>query len=57
MTYDLKKDVDDYEAARISVAMSRCDQNKTEAAKMLGIKRTTLLMKLKKIEDNEKTTG
>ncbi len=40
--------VDEYERRLMREAMRRTRGNQTEAAKMLGLKRTTLLMKLKK---------
>ena len=54
MSYDLKKEVDEFESKRILGAMQKCNGNKTDAAKKLGIKRTTLLMKLKRIDDEQK---
>jgi len=49
----LKQQVDDYEKNLIESAMKECNGNKTEAAKLLNMKRTTLVMKLKKIADEK----
>jgi transcriptional regulator of acetoin/glycerol metabolism len=38
------------QAAKIRETLSRCDGNKTQAAKMLGMSRTTLWRKLREME-------
>ena len=56
MNLDFKKVVSECEKRMINEAMFLAKDNKTEAAKKLGIKRTTLVMKLKRIDDDQKVT-
>ena len=53
MNMNLKKNVGEYEAKLIKRAMRKAKGNKTAAAGILNIKRTTLIQKLKRLE-NEK---
>jgi sigma-54 specific flagellar transcriptional regulator A len=46
--WDLNKKVSDLEISMIQVALTRAEGSKASAAKLLGIKRTTLVMKMKK---------
>ncbi|MFT7622216.1 MAG: transcriptional regulator with PAS, ATPase and Fis domain [Myxococcota bacterium] len=45
---DLNGRVDEYETHMIRIALSRADGNKTQAARLLGLNRTTLVEKLKR---------
>ena len=47
---DLEDEVARYEHARIRQALAKAGQNKRVAAELLGLKRTTLIEKLKRLE-------
>ena len=46
--YCLQQDIDDYILDKVVEALKECNNNRTHAAKKLGIKRETLLAKMKK---------
>ncbi len=48
--YNLNKLIETLEIDKISFALQVCKGNKTQASKMLGLKRTCLLAKIKKYE-------
>lgn len=50
--YSLPDQIKDMEVELIYQALSEANFNKTRAAKLLGIKRTTLVMKVKKYWPN-----
>lgn len=47
--YDMENYIDDIERDLIVEALRACDNSKSEAAKFLGIKRTTLISKYKRL--------
>jgi len=53
---NLKKNVGEYEAKLIKRAMRTAKGNKTAAATILKIKRTTLIQKLKRLDDEKQVT-
>jgi len=53
MNKTFKENISAYEAILIKKAMKKAKENKTEAANILNIKRTTLIQKLKRIELRE----
>jgi len=46
--YDLNKLTETLEIDKIHLALQSCNGNRTQAANMLGLKRTSLLAKMKK---------
>jgi DNA-binding NtrC family response regulator len=46
---DLPAQLDELERRELSIALERCDGNKAEVARMLGIQRTTLYYRLKRL--------
>ena len=46
--YDLNKLTETLEIDKIHLALQSCNNNRTQAAEMLGLKRTCLLAKMKK---------
>lgn len=54
MNIALKQNLSDYESKLIKRAMRQAKQNKTEASKILNIKRTTLIQKMKRLEIYER---
>jgi DNA-binding protein Fis len=47
---DLSKEVSELEQAEIERALKACEDNQTQAAKLLKLNRTTLLAKMKKYD-------
>jgi DNA-binding NtrC family response regulator len=54
---DLRATLAEYEERLIRQALQRCGGNKNQAARLLGLNRTTLVEKLKRIEERGQSAG